>query len=73
MTRYHKIAEVKKIRVHDLRHSHASLLINNDVNHMIILKRLGHAKVDITLDTYSHLYPSKEEKVIKKNNHFATK
>lgn len=40
---------------------------------MIILKRLGHAKVDITLDTYSHLYPSKEEKVIKKNNHFATK
>jgi len=64
ITRYHKIAEVKKIRVHDLRHSHASFLINNDVNPLIISKRLGHAKVDITLDTYSHLYPSKEEKVI---------
>lgn len=64
ITRYHKKAGVKKIRVHDLRHSHASFLINKDVNPLIISKRLGHAKVDITLNTYAHLYPSQEEKII---------
>lgn len=64
ITRYHEKAGVKKIRVHDLRHSHASFLINKDVNPLIISKRLGHAKVDITLNTYAHLYPSKEEKII---------
>lgn len=53
-------AGVKHIRVHDLRHSHASLLINHGVNIMLISKRLGHEKVSITLDTYSHLFPDKE-------------
>ncbi len=64
LTRYHKKAGVKKISPHDLRHSHASLLINNNVNPLAISKRLGHAKVDMTLNTYSHLYPSSEEKML---------
>lgn len=57
-------AGVKHIRVHDLRHSHASLLINHGVNIMLISKRLGHDKVSITLDTYSHLFPDKETELM---------
>ena len=49
------------IRIHDLRHSHASMLINMDVPPKIIQERLGHASIQITLDTYSHLYPNKQK------------
>ncbi|WP_372714384.1 site-specific integrase [Ilyobacter sp.] len=62
--RHSEKAGVKKIRIHDLRHSHASMLINANVNPLAISKRLGHAKVDMTLNTYSHLYPSSEEKLL---------
>jgi integrase len=40
------------------------MLINNNVNPLAISKRLGHAKVDMTLNTYSHLYPSSEERLL---------
>ena len=59
-----KATGVKRIRVHDLRHSHASLLINQGANIKLISQRLGHAKTSITLDTYGHLYPSDEYKLI---------
>lgn len=49
---------LKNIRVHDLRHSHASLLINFGVNVVAISKRLGHENVQTTLNIYSHLYPN---------------
>lgn len=49
---------VKKIRLHDLRHSHATWLINNGVNIVAISKRLGHATIEQTLNTYSHLLQS---------------
>lgn len=55
---------VKEIRIHDLRHSHASLLIHLGVNPLAISKRLGHEKVDTTLNVYSHLYPDSSEKII---------
>lgn len=51
-------AGVHKIRIHDLRHSHASLLIHLGVSPVLIARRLGHEKIQTTLDTYSHLYPS---------------
>lgn len=70
LTRHHKKAGVKKITPHDLRHSHASLLINSNVNPLAISKRLGHAKVDMTLNTYSHLYPSSEEKMLEILNEY---
>jgi integrase len=57
-------AGVKIIRVHDLRHSHASLLIHLNVNPLFISKRLGHEKVDTTLNIYAHLYPDSSEKII---------
>ncbi|MFP3488914.1 tyrosine-type recombinase/integrase, partial [Staphylococcus sp. SIMBA_130] len=51
-------SDVKKIRFHDLRHTHASLLLKQGVNPKIVSERLGHANVRITLETYSHLLPN---------------
>lgn len=66
ITRGSKIAGVKRIRVPDLRHSHASLLIELGVSPLMIQKRLGHEDIETTLNTYSHLYPNKEEEVMDK-------
>ncbi|MDD2181666.1 MAG: site-specific integrase [Bacilli bacterium] len=51
-----KKAKVKQIRIHDFRHSCASLLINSGANITLVAKYLGHAKIDETLNTYSHMY-----------------
>lgn len=64
MKKYSKIAGVKKIRIHDLRHSHASLLIHLGVNPLVIARRLGHEKVETTLNTYSHLFPNSNKEMI---------
>ncbi|HFR4142331.1 TPA: tyrosine-type recombinase/integrase [Bacillus cereus] len=53
-----KKADIPKIRFHDMRHTHATLLLLQGVNPKIVSERLGHADVRITLDTYSHLLPS---------------
>lgn len=53
-------AGVKRIRVHDLRHSHASLLIELGYSPVLIADRLGHENVETTLSTYAHLYPNKQ-------------
>lgn len=63
MARHIKKAEVKKIRVHDLRHSHCAYLINQGVQPLIIKERLGHKDIKVTLNTYGHLYPSEQKKV----------
>lgn len=54
-------SSLKKIRIHDFRHSHASLLINQGEDYLIVKERLGHASITTTIDTYSHLYPSKQK------------
>lgn len=54
---------LKPIRVHDLRHSHASMLIEMGFDPLEIADRLGHESVKTTLDTYSHLYPDKDQKL----------
>ena len=54
---------VKKIRIHDIRHSHASLLVEMGFSPLLIAERLGHEKVQTTMDTYSHLYPNKQVEV----------
>lgn len=59
-----KEAGVKKIRIHDFRHSCASLLINNGANITIVSKYLGHSDISMTLNRYSHMYDSKLEEVI---------
>ena len=49
------------IRVHDLRHTHASLMLKAGVHPKVVSERLGHATVGITLDTYSHVLPGLQE------------
>ncbi len=51
-------AELRQIRFHDLRHTYASLLINNSENIKYIAEQMGHASVQITLDRYGHLFPN---------------
>ena len=55
-----KASGVKRIRLHDLRHSHASLLVEMGFTPLAIADRLGHEKIETTLNTYSHLYPNKQ-------------
>ena len=54
---------IKKIRIHDFRHSHAALLIDMDVPVLAISKRLGHENIETTLNTYGHLYPDKQKEI----------
>ncbi len=61
---YASRAGVKKIRIHDFRHSHASLLANEGINIQEIARRLGHSNIEITWNTYSHLYPREEERAV---------
>ena len=59
MSRGTKLSGVKRIRLHDLRHSHASLLISKlGAQPNLVAERLGHEKIQTTLSTYSHLYPN---------------
>lgn len=64
MERACKKSGVKKIRIHDIRHSHASYLINLGCAPLLISERLGHKNVQTTLSTYSHLYPNKHQEVV---------
>lgn len=56
-------ADVKEIRIHDFRHSHASLLISEGLSIVAVAKRLGHGKIEQTLNTYSHLMPNEDLKM----------
>ena len=62
MDRGSKTAGVKRIRIHDLRHSHVSLLINQGYQAAAIADRVGHETVEIT-DRYTHIYPSKQNEM----------
>ena len=57
-------AKLKRIRIHDLRHSHASYLIEKNIPIIAISKRLGHDRIETTLKTYAHLYPKKRDIII---------
>lgn len=54
-------AGVKVIRLHDARHTHASLMLKQGVHPKIVQERLGHSSIQITLDTYSHVAPGLQE------------
>jgi integrase len=60
-TRHVLAAELPIIRLHDLRHTHATLALAAGVHPKIVQERLGHANIAITLDTYSHAVPALEE------------
>jgi len=56
-----KEAKLPKIRLHDLRHSHASIALQAGIHPKVVSERLGHSSVSITLDTYSHAIPAMQE------------
>lgn len=51
---------IKYITVHDLRHIHATLLLNSNIDYKMLSKRLGHTNVAFTLQTYTHVLPEHE-------------
>lgn len=57
-------AKVPTIRFHDLRHTHATLLLQLGENPKVVSERLGHADVSITLNTYSHVLPNMQESLV---------
>lgn len=64
MLRGVQLSGVKKIRLHDLRHSHASLLISKlGASPQLVANRLGHERIVTTLQTYSHLYPEQSREL----------
>lgn len=65
MDRGSKAAGVKRIRVHDLRHSHVSLLIEMGFSALAIAERVGHESIDITY-RYAHLFPTKQTEMANK-------
>jgi len=66
-----KAAGVKRIRVHDLRHSHAALLVELGYSIVAVAERLGDT-VEVAMSTYAHLYPNKMEQVAADLNRHAT-
>lgn len=67
MERGSKAAGVKRIRIHDLRHSHISLLIDMGFSALAIADRVGHESIDITY-RYAHLFPTRQEEMANKLN-----
>lgn len=65
-----RVPDLPRVRIHDLRHSHASLLINQGADYLVVKERLGHASITTTIDTYSHLYPTKQEVLAQKLDDF---
>ena len=67
MDRGSKAAGVKRIRIHDLRHSHVSLLIDMGFTALAIADRVGHESIDITY-RYAHLFPTRQTEMANKLN-----
>jgi len=57
---------IRRISLHNLRHTHATLLLRANVHPKVVSERLGHATIGITLDTYSHVLPDMQETAAKK-------
>ena len=56
--------DIQGVRFHDLRHTHASLMLKQNVNPKIIQERLGHSSIMITMDVYGHLMPSMQKEAV---------
>lgn len=63
-TKLANLAGLKVIRIHDFRHSCASLLINNGANVTLVAKYLGHTKIEETLNTYSHMFSTALDSIV---------
>jgi integrase len=61
-----RTSEQPRIRLHDLRHTHATLALQAGIHPKVVSERLGHANISITLDVYSHAIPAMEEEAAAK-------
>ncbi len=66
MKRGVKNSGVKHIRIHDIRHSHCAMIMELGITPLEAAERLGHERVETTLNTYAHLYPNKQRKLSNK-------
>ncbi len=55
------ISGLPYIRFHDLRHTHATLLLKQGVHPKVVSERLGHSTIGITMDTYTHVLPNMQK------------
>ena len=60
------LSQLPPIRIHDLRHSHASMLIDMGFNVQQIAERLGHSNANTTMRVYAHLYPDRDIELAQK-------
>lgn len=67
-----KMAGLPDIRFHDLRHTAATLMLQEGINPKVVQERLGHADISLTLNTYSHVLPSMQEEVAEKMDELFT-
>jgi len=63
-------AGLKGVRLHDARHTHASIMLKQGIHPKIVQERLGHASIQITLDTYSHVVGGLQESAAQKFDGF---
>lgn len=70
--KYAEAAGLPRIKIHEYRHSHVSLLANEGINIQEVARRLGHANVQETWNTYCHLYPREEERAVEILNKIGT-
>lgn len=70
--RFLKEAGLPELRFHDLRHTSASLLLNNGYSPLVVSKRLGHTRTSITMDIYGHLHPIQEMEAAEKISELIT-
>jgi len=72
-TKTAKRAGLKHFRLHDARHTHASLMLKQGIHPKIVQERLGHATISTTLDLYSHVVPGLQEAAAMKFDELAPK
>jgi integrase len=63
-----KKADLPDVRFHDLRHSAATLLLNEGVHPKVVQELLGHSNISMTMDVYSHVLPSMQQDAISRLN-----
>jgi integrase len=61
-------AGLPRMRIHDLRHTAATLLLAQSVQPRVVMETLGHSQISVTMDTYSHVLPALNSEVAQKMN-----
>ena len=57
-------AGLRRVRLHDLRHTAASLMLAQGVNPRVVMEILGHSQISVTMNTYSHVTPASSREAV---------